>query len=356
MSKISDDMIPLWGGLEGAPHPSAQTELIGHETSEMALLDAYRMGRLHHAWILGGSEGAGKATLAYRMARFLMVNPEPSSPQVRDAMSLAVDCNHPAARQTLRLAHPDIMVLQRVWNKDRKVFYNDIRVEDVRRAVSFFSTTAGAGGWRVCIVDTADDLNMAGANALLKVLEEPPPRCLFLILSTAPRRLLPTIRSRCRTLLLEPLTPAHILRILHNLANVTSGSDEAQITLAASAAEGSVRRAVQMLENNGLDVRGTLLGILDSMPHLDARSAYSLAEAVAGRDGEQAFEQVIAQVQDWIHTQTVQEAQEKHGELARWTALWEKNRMAVREAQIFNLDRRPLILSLLSDLAHNSGA
>lgn len=352
MSKGSDEFIPLWGALEGAPHPAEQTQLLGQEQAERGLLDAYRAGRLHHAWLLGGAEGVGKATLAYRMARFLMVNPDPASPQVMDATSLHVDVTHPGARQALRQAHPDIMVLQRIWNKERKVFYTDIRVDDVRRVVGFFNSTAGAGGWRVCIVDTADDLNTASANALLKVLEEPPPRCLFLLLSTAPRRLLPTIRSRCRSLMLEPLQPSAITAILQGMPDISASLEE--INEAASQANGSVRRAVLLLEGESLGTQRDLQVILDSLPHLDRKAAWLLAESLNGREAEQAFERFTAQVQDWIHARVTQDSQSSRAELARWARLWEKSQGLFREAQVFNLDKRPLVLLLLSEMAQAS--
>ena len=350
----ADEPIPLWGAFDGAPHPSAQTQLIGHDAAEQALLSAYRQGRMHHAWILSGPDGIGKATLAYRMARFLMVNPDPNSASVQCADNLAVDGQHPAARQTMRLAHPDVMVLQRGWNKDRKAFYGEIRVDDVRRAVSFFNTTAGAGGWRVCIIDTADEMNTAATNAVLKVLEEPPPRCLFLLLSSAVRWLLPTIRSRCRLLALEPLSPTDITTVLHSLPDLTGRADEMLIGQAAPAAQGSVRRALDLLDGEGLAAYETLDRIFSSLPHLDMRAAFELAEAVAGRDGEAAFERFAEKVHDWIHARSLQHMVGGGRDVQRWCALWEKSLTQIQEALVYNLDRRPLVLSLLSEMARAS--
>ncbi len=347
----AQEPIPLWGGLEGAPHPSQQLGLIGHGQEERALLSAYQQQRLHHAWILGGAEGIGKATLAYRMARFVMVNPDPAAPQVQGATTLDVDPNHPAARQAMHLSHPDIMVLQRTWNTERKVFYGDIRVDDVRRAINFFHTTAGAGGWRVCIVDTADDLRTAGANAFLKILEEPPPKCLFLIVTAKPRSLLPTIRSRCRMLPMNPLGTDDLVAVMQRLPDLTGDYSLPELQQMTSLAEGSVRQALSLIESDALSIRQSLDALLASLPDYDPRAAFAFSEKVAGRDSDQAYDLAMRTIMDWIHAQATANTQASHKSLARWPDLWEKTAQAVREAAIYNLDRRPLMLGLLHDLA-----
>src|SRR5882724_716451 len=192
------------------PHPREADVLIGHEEAERALLGAYRGGRLPHAWLIGGPAGIGKATLAYRMARFVLANADPASAAVQAASSLAVDPSHPVARQVAARAHSDLLVLERTLT-DTGSLRSVITVDEVRRTVSFFGSTAGQGGWRVCVVDSADELQYPQAsNALLKVLEEPPPGALFLVVSHAPGRLLPTIRSRTRRLDLRPLSRADV--------------------------------------------------------------------------------------------------------------------------------------------------
>ena len=160
--------------------PRLTQELFGHAEAEQTLLDAYRGGRMPHAWLIGGESGIGKATLAYRMARFVLAHPDPAMPAVQKAKSLGVPADHPAARRIAGQAHSDLLVLRRVINEKTGKLFTVIRVDDVRRTVPFFGSTAGEGGWRVAIVDPLDDLNSAGANALLKVLEEPPPRALLL--------------------------------------------------------------------------------------------------------------------------------------------------------------------------------
>ena len=170
-------------------HPRATADLFGHREAEMALLNAYRSGRIPHAWLIGGPQGIGKATLAYRMARFVLANSNPMSPSVQRAETLALDPDDPVARQITAGAHGGLLVLERGLN-DRGVMRTVITVDETRETISFFGSTAAVDGWRVCIVDTVDELNPNAANALLKILEEPPQRSLFLLVSHSPARAL----------------------------------------------------------------------------------------------------------------------------------------------------------------------
>ena len=202
------------------PHPRETLTLHGHVEAENAFLDAYRGSRMPHAWLIGGPRGIGKATLAYRMARFVFAHPTPPATQntaqnapgvAQNAAGLALSPDHPVVRRVAAQGHPDLLALERVEDEKGKVPMF-IPVDMVRRTIGFFGSTAGEGGWRVCIVDSADELNAAGANALLKILEEPPARSLLLVVSHAPGRLLPTIRSRCRRLMLRPLAADDVAR------------------------------------------------------------------------------------------------------------------------------------------------
>ena len=219
------------------PHPRETTALYGHGDSEQALLDAYRGGRLPHAWLLGGPAGIGKATLAYRMARFVLAHPDPAASAVQKATSLHLDPEHPVARRVAAQAQGDLLVLVRTINEKTGKLRQDIQVDDVRRTVSFFGSTAGEGGWRVALVDSVDELNDEGANALLKVLEEPPRRALLLLVSHSAHRVLPTIRSRCRLLALRPLSHDDVARAA--AAATGAKADDANVKAAAAIAEGS---------------------------------------------------------------------------------------------------------------------
>src|SRR5476649_1996336 len=215
--------------------PRETSALFGHAEAESALLESYQSGRIPHAWLIGGPPGIGKATLAYRLARFVLAHADPRLPAVQKATSLAIDADNPVARRIAAQAQGDLLVLERVINEQTEKLYTVIRVDDVRRAVPFFGSTAGEGGWRITIVDAVDDLQREGANALLKVLEEPPARTLLLLISSAPGRELPTIRSRCRRLLLRPLSADDVARAV---AQATGrNADDADVQEAAAAAD-----------------------------------------------------------------------------------------------------------------------
>src|SRR3982074_837455 len=193
-----------------AVHPREPTALFGHREAETALLNAFRSGRIPHAWLIGGAQGIGKATLAYRMARFVLAHRNPLASDVQRAETVHIDPNHPVARHVAAGAHGGLLTLERTPN-DKGVLRTVITVDETRETISFFGSTAAVEGWRICIVDTVDELNPSAANALLKILGEPPRQSLFLLVSHAPARVLPTIQSRCRKLALRPLAASDVI-------------------------------------------------------------------------------------------------------------------------------------------------
>src|SRR5690349_17964702 len=279
--------------------PRETAELFGHADAERAILDAYKSGRIAHSWLIGGPPGIGKATLAFRLARFVLANPDPRAAEVQTAISLAVDPAHPVARRVAAQAQGDLLVLERSINEQTGKLYTVIRVDDVRRTVPFFGSTAGEGGWRIAIVDAIDDLQREGANALLKILEEPPQRSLLLLVSHAPGRELPTIRSRCRRLLLRPLEIADVERALTAATGLAANDPE--LRQAAAAAEGSVGRAVDLLDGSALALRQRILELLGQLPDPDPRALHGLGEAIGGTDPK-TLEAFMDTVNGWLST------------------------------------------------------
>jgi DNA polymerase III subunit delta' len=351
MNARSQDGTPQSDAYEGAPHPRDAKRLIGHATAEAELLEAYRAGRLPHAWLFGGPAGVGKATLAWRFARFILANPDPASAAVRASADLSVSQDAMAARLVASQAHPDLAALRRLWNADRKTFYGDIRVEDVRHALQLFQKSAGAGGWRICIVDTAEDLNRAGANALLKMIEEPPARALFLILAHRPGLILPTIRSRCRRLQLDPLAPAQILSIVQELGEPWSDIDANALEVAALAANGSVRETLKRVDPERSEMEAMIAAVVAKLPELDARAVHKLAEAVSARGADDAFEDLTLALYDWLEAQARTQAEQGAARLAPLADLWEKARAATRDTETYNLDKRLHVLSLFAEVS-----
>jgi len=328
------------------PPPRETQELFGHAEAEQTLLNAYRGGRIPHAWLISGPRGIGKATLAYRLARFVLAHPDPSAAAVRSAPSLAVDPAHVVARRMAMQVQPDLLVLERTINEKGKL-RQDIAVDDVRKSVSFFGSTAGEGGWRIAIIDSVDELNAEGANALLKIIEEPPPRALLLLVSHARGRVLPTIRSRCRMLNLRPLSAADVARAA--AAALGRDTDDTEVVAAASLAEGSVGRALSLLDGPALALRQRLMQLLDNLPDTDPMALHALGDAMAGTD-PQPLATFVDTINAWLSGRIARGAQEGR-RMARVAEVWEKVNRAALEAEIFNLERKPLVFAVFGLLA-----
>jgi DNA polymerase-3 subunit delta' len=349
---VSDDGNDRDDGDDGASkRPRQTTVLFGHEDAERALLESYKSGRIAHAWLIGGPPGIGKATLAYRLARFVLAHPDPGAPEVQNATSLAVDPDHPVARRMAAQAQGDLLVLERSLNEQTGKLYTVIRVDDVRRTVSFFGSTAGEGGWRIAIVDAVDELQREGANALLKMLEEPPQRSLLLLISHAPGRELPTIRSRCRRLLLRPLETTDVTRAI----TAATGLDthEPEVRQAAAAAEGSVGRALGLLDGAAIALRQRMLDLFAQLPDPDPRALHALGEAIGGTD-PRTLEAFMDMVNGWLSARLntrLGEGGQPKAQMARVAETWEKVNRAAREVEAYNLERKPLVFSVFGALA-----
>lgn len=326
--------------------PRETSVLFGHAAAEQALLAAYRSGRVPHAWLIAGEPGIGKATLAYRFARFVLAHPHPEAEAVARASSLWVDPAHPVARRIAAQAEGNLLALERMVNDDTGRLYTVIRVEDVRRTVSFFGATAAGGQWRIALVDAVDDLNAASANALLKVLEEPPARSLLLLVSHAPGRELPTIRSRCRRLMLRPLAPDDVTRAL---AIATGGAeDDPDLAEAAAASGGSVGRALSWLEGDALLLRRQMLELMTQLPRPDPGLLHRLGDLLGGTD-PRTLSTFMDLVNDWL-------SQRRAGltslaRQARVAEVWERLNRAARDVDTYNLERKPLVFSTFAALA-----
>jgi DNA polymerase-3 subunit delta' len=329
--------------------PRETSVLFGHAQAEQALLESYAEGRIPHAWLIGGPPGIGKATLAYRLARFVLAHPDPGAPEVQSAKSLAVDPEDPVARRIAAQAQGDLLALERTINEQTGKLYTVIRVDDVRRTVSFFGSTAGEGGWRICIVDRADELQYPQAsNALLKILEEPPARTLLLLVSDAPGRELATIRSRCRRLLLRPLEAADVARAV--AAASGRNADEADVKEAAAASGGSVGRALRLLDGTALALRQRVLDLFAQLPDPDPLALHALGDALGGSE-PQTLHTFMDLVDGWLAERLKTDVPRGGAQLARVAQAWEKVNRAATDVETYNLERRPLVFAVFGALA-----
>jgi DNA polymerase-3 subunit delta' len=354
------EALPEADRLGDFPHPRETQDLFGHDLAERTLAETFAGGRMHHAWLLAGRSGIGKATLAYRLARHVLAKPEERDPANR-SLKVPDDCS--AARQTAALAHPGLLVLRRPYDVRSKRFATSIPVDEVRRLRSFLGLTAGDGGWRVVIVDSADELNLNAANALLKSLEEPPPRAVFLLVSSQPGSLLPTIRSRCRRLDLAPLDPQCLRQA------VTAAADAAGVDPPAAdqwqqlerLAEGSVRAALE-LANGGVELNARIAQFFARLPSVDWSSAHALADTLASDAQAPRFETFFALLLEMLARLVRARSSGRGGSeelslaarlipearLPVWAELWQAILQDKNDADELNLDRKALIMRSLA--------
>lgn len=292
MAEPKPDTLPEPDRLEGAPHPRETQVLFGHAAAETDFLHAFTSGRLHHAWMITGPRGSGKATLAWRLARFLLATPDDSGGMFAapPPNSLDIAPTDPVARRLLQLAEPRNFLLRRGLNDKETAYSQVISVDEVRRMKSFFALSAADGGRRTAIIDSLDEMNTAAANALLKLLEEPPANVTLFLIAHQPARLLPTIRSRCRELRLTPLGPQDLADALTQAGGEVAPEDRAAL---AELSAGSVGEAFRMTNLDGLKLYAALVRLFATLPRLDRPQALALAEIGGARGAAETFDLIV---------------------------------------------------------------
>jgi DNA polymerase-3 subunit delta' len=289
---MADAETPEADSIEGAPHPRATSVLFGQGSAEATFLQAFNTGRLHHGWLITGPRGVGKATLAWRLARFLLASPEDDGGMFAapPPETLDIPDNHPVARRIAALSEPRLFLLRRAYDEKKAKLQDVISVDEVRKMKSFFTLSAADGGRRVAIIDAVDEMNPAAANALLKLLEEPPKSVTMFLISHQPARLLPTIRSRCRELRLGPLSAQDLSDALTMAGGEVMPDDRIAL---AELAGGSVGEAFRMTNLEGLALYARLVKLMATLPRLDRVQALAFAEAGAGRGAEAQFDLIV---------------------------------------------------------------
>lgn len=359
-------------------HPRENPDLAGHEGAEREILDAWTSSRLHHAWLISGPKGIGKATLAYRFARFVLAGGNAPAAEDGAALfgaeetpatptSLAIDPEHPVFRRVAANGHADLQVIERGMSDDGKRMQTVIPVEKIRAVGHRMSLTAGEGGWRVIIVDGAEEMNPNAANALLKILEEPPPRALLLLVTHAPGRLLPTIRSRCCQLRLSSLAPGVVAELLAKDRADLSESDRQTL---GRLSDGSIGRALDLADSGGVALQRDLIALMNTIPGLDMVSAHKFADKVARRDADAAWRTAVDLASRSLADMVASGA--RNGDLAdrgygpaeaaclsrlhalaspdQWVDAWEKNASLFAKSDSVNLDRKQVMLNALATM------
>lgn len=362
--------------------PRANPDLIGHLEAEESLRTALEAGRLAHAWLITGPKGIGKATLAHRFARYVLTHgailaktrtsddgpglfgdappaPEPAAPGAGAAgQGLYLDPADPVFHRTLAGSHADLMVVERAFDEKTGRRKGQITIDAIRAVKGFLSKTAGEGAWRVVVIDCADDMNRNAANALLKVLEEPPPQALVLLVSHNPGSLLPTIRSRCRRLTLRP-PPVDAVATLIAARCPDLGTAEA--ARLAAVAEGSIGYALDLAAQGGLAMLDEVSNLLARLPDgIPARDLHDFAGRLGGAGKEAEFAAFAKTLRWWLERLIIAggggplpaildaEAVARLNAMAgldRWLEVWEKVSRLLAATTTANLDRRQVVLN-----------
>ena len=328
-------------------HPRLTDRLFGHEAAEDLFVSAFNARSLHHAWLLTGERGIGKATFAYRAARFLL-SQDQAAQALHPAPSLAVPASYPVARQIAAGAHSSLFVL----GSDAEGSAS-IGVESVRKLRAFLSLTS-PGGWRAMIVDSANDLTIASANALLKAVEEPPPRTVFLLISHGAASVMPTIRSRCIKLVFRPLEISDFQSAVAAAcaAGDLSEPDEAAMRKLFALSAGSPGRAVDLISGGLLSLADKVERIMDRLPKLDHALVHELIQSTSGARNAEAFRRLCDLIEERIEEKAKEEAiqPDRQPRAASWADLWHTLRDRRLDMEALNLDKGAFLVSAFSDM------
>ena len=346
--------------IDGDRPPRLTREIIGHDVGFADFTQSRARGRLHHSWLLSGIKGIGKASFAYQAARHLLLNTPADTP-----VHQPLPDTDPAMRLIDGGVHPDLFVLARGYNRDSDKFRTDIPVDDVRRMKSFFQLSSADGNWRVCIIDSLDEMNKYSLNSLLKILEEPPQKSIFFLISHRVGGLLDTIKSRSRQLDFKPLARPQLEQIIaHHLPETAPEAAAA----AAFLADGSADMALTLAELGGFDLYRDLISLLDGLPRPDVESLHGFSDRFGPRGDAKSFPVFCFLLSSWLHRalrshidgQEIVPVFAGEDEVAaRFVArvgtgallgLWEKINDDARRAEALNLDRKQIVLDWFSDM------
>lgn len=342
--------------------PRRNPDLTGHEVAEREIIESWHAGRFTHAWMLTGPKGVGKATLAYRLARFVLSGGGEGDLFGGPPSSLGISDEHPVFKQVAALGHPDFLAVTRKHDKSGKKLAQTISVDVARQIPGFMSLTPSAGDWRVVVIDAVDEMRREAANAILKILEEPPRQALIVLVCHQPSRILPTIRSRCRRLALQPLETETVVELL---GRHHPDMEPAMLNRVAEMADGSIGRAMSLIDGGGLDLMADLDALLDGLPALDAKLLHGLADTVARAGAERRFEVMMDMLYRRIGQAISRSASGRAGEIGKdgllgavaaaasagslepWIEVWEKVARLGRAVATVNTDRKQAALDAL---------
>lgn len=341
--------------------PRNNPYVLGHEAAEQLFLQAWKNNALHNSWLISGIEGIGKATLAYKFARFILA----ADDKKRESYSnLDISPAHQVFKLVANNSHPDLKIIERDYtDTDRKKVLKAIkdgeqlsaeelsglkksayiRIDDVRTINEFLSKHASNDGWRVVIIDSIDEMNTASANAVLKILEEPPARTLMLLISHNPNQLLPTIKSRCTKLELKPLSDAHIASLLRRYRPEQSETEIKQVTAIASS---SIGKALSYVDNNAAQRYQDLCKILTAGSKFSVASVLSFAEEAAANEENYTLSKELI-------LKFLSENITKTGNVLAYADSWDYAVKSFSEVDRLNMDKKQVLINIVNNICKN---
>lgn len=357
--------------LEGFSSPRTIKNIYGHESAEKEFVNTYQLNRLHHAWLITGPKGIGKATLAYRFTRFLLAIDKEKDTLIT---TLNIQEESPTSRLVSNLSHPELLVLRRPYDLKTNKLRTEITVDEVRRLKSFLSLRSGISSSKIVIVDPADELNLNAANAILKSIEEPSSQTYFFLITSNPDNLLPTIRSRCRVLRCKSLSNDNLQKALIQALklsdsevslNLPTGDDWEKLKLVS---DGSVGFALRFLSLKGLNIYSKLISIIFQMPQCNWRDIHVLCDELTSQASELKFELfyelLLSSLARLIYEQAYNNSSNQEGQithrviqkehLSSWAELWETIVIQKSELDLYNLDKKSFLFSVFRKISQLS--
>lgn len=338
--------------------PKDNPYLIGHEKAESFVLEAWRQNNLHHALLISGEKGIGKATFAYRIARFLLQADETKRNNYK---SLEISPESSVFRQINSGSHPDLKVIERGYIKtDRQKIIkaiqsgnymsdeelsdlkksSEIVIDDIREINDFLSKSSANDNWRVVLIDCADEMNRSSSNALLKALEEPPHKTLMMLISHNPAILLPTIRSRCTKIELHPLTDNLVASLLRRYRPELN---ETKIKKLCSMAKGSIGKAIQYADNHAEEFYEELKALSDAGNNFHIAQMLKFCSTAATEDNYELFKELVLKF--------LLEKARSGKKVDSFAALFDKATATFRETEALNLDKKQAITDIMIGIA-----
>jgi len=352
---------------EGLMPPRESSLFLGHAETEQNLLDLINSGHVPHAMIFSGPVGIGKSTMAFRLARYLLKNGTPDTAQdslfgdaPAEANSLDVSSEERIFSQVASGGHPDLLTIERPMDAKKGTKKTNLDVETARKVAPFLRMTSSEGGWRVVIVDDADSMNRNAQNALLKILEEPPSNALLILITHRLGAMIPTIRSRCRTLQFDALPENELAQLMEKEVGNTLPAED--LSLLAALAGGSIGAAKTIIDSKGLETARNVLDIFKAWPNQNKVDIHHLADTT-GRAGQDAAFLNIEQTFLWL-CESIIFAKAKGSsdlpesinngaflaladsyDLNRWLELFEELKAHFAQARFANLDKKLAVIT-----------